>query len=157
MKKALVAGITGQDGSYLTELLLAKGYEVHGIVRRVSTFNRQRIDAFRDGPAGDRLHLHYGDLGDSSSLNRIVRNVVPDEIYNLGAQSHVAISFEVPEYTTDITAVGAVRLLDAIRDVGLHPRTYQASSSEMFGKVAETPQRETTPCDPRSPYGAAKV
>ena len=157
MKKALVTGITGQDGSYLTELLLAKGYEVHGVVRRVSTFNRQRIDSFRDGPDGDRLHLHYGDLGDSSSLNRIVRAVVPDEIYNLGAQSHVAISFEVPEYTTDITAVGAVRLLDAIRDVGLHPRFYQASSSEMFGKVAETPQRETTPFHPRSPYGAAKV
>jgi len=157
MKKALVTGITGQDGSYLTELLLAKGYEVHGVVRRVSTFNRQRIDALRDGPAGGRLHLHYGDLGDSSSLNRIVRNVVPDEIYNLGAQSHVAVSFEVPEYTTDITAVGAVRLLDAIRDVGLHPRFYQASSSEMFGKVAETPQRETTPFHPRSPYGAAKV
>ena len=157
MKKALVTGITGQDGSYLTELLLAKGYEVHGIVRRVSTFNRQRIDGFRDGPDGNRLHLHYGDLGDSSSLNRVVRSVVPDEIYNLGAQSHVGISFEVPEYTTDITAVGAVRLLDAIRDVGLHPRFYQASSSEMFGKVAETPQRETTPFHPRSPYGAAKV
>jgi GDPmannose 4,6-dehydratase len=157
LKKALVTGITGQDGSYLTELLLAKGYEVHGIVRRVSTFNRQRIDAFRDGPDGHRLHLHYGDLGDSSSLNRIVRNVVPDEIYNLGAQSHVGISFEVPEYTTDITAVGAVRLLDAIRDVGLHPRYYQASSSEMFGKVVETPQRETTPFHPRSPYGAAKL
>lgn len=157
MKKALVTGITGQDGSYLAELLLAKGYEVHGVVRRVSTFNRQRIDAFREGPDGRRLILHYGDLGDSSSLNRIVRNVVPDEIYNLGAQSHVAISFEVPEYTTDITAVGAVRLLDAIRDVGLHPRFYQASSSEMFGKVAETPQCETTSFHPRSPYGAAKV
>ena len=148
LKKALVTGITGQDGSYLTELLLAKGYEVHGIVRRVSTFNRQRIDAFRDGPASDRLHLHYGDLGDSSSLNRIVRNVVPDEIYNLGAQSHVGISFETPEYTTNVTAVGAVRLLDAIRNVGLHPLFYQASSSEMFGKVAETPQRETTPFHP---------
>lgn len=157
MKKALVTGITGQDGSYLTELLLEKGYEVHGVVRRVSTFNRQRIDALRDGPEGGRLHLHYGDLGDSSSLNRIVRGVVPDEIYNLGAQSHVGISFEVPEYTTDITAVGAVRLLDAIRDVGLTPRFYQASSSEMFGKVVETPQRESTPFYPRSPYGAAKL
>jgi len=156
-RKALVTGITGQDGSYLTELLLAKGYDVHGVVRRVSTFNRQRIDALRDGPDGNRLRLHYGDLGDSSSLNRIVRAVVPDEIYNLGAQSHVGISFETPEYTTDVTAVGAVRLLDAIRDVGLHPRYYQASSSEMFGKVVETPQRETTPFHPRSPYGAAKL
>ncbi|MHB8799691.1 MAG: GDP-mannose 4,6-dehydratase [Thermoanaerobaculia bacterium] len=156
-KKALLTGITGQDGSYLAELLLAKGYEVHGIVRRVSTFNRQRIDALRETEAGGRLHLHYGDLGDSSSLNRIVRAVLPDEVYNLGAQSHVAISFETPEYTTDVTAVGAVRLLDAIRDVGVNPRFYQASSSEMFGKVAETPQRETTPFHPRSPYGAAKV
>jgi GDPmannose 4,6-dehydratase len=157
VKKALVTGITGQDGSYLAELLLGKGYEVHGIVRRVSTFNRQRIDAFRNTPDGHRLHLHYGDLGDSSSLNRVVRKVVPDEIYNLGAQSHVGISFETPEYTADVTAVGAVRLLDAIRDVGLKPRYYQASSSEMFGKVAETPQRETTPFYPRSPYGAAKL
>jgi GDPmannose 4,6-dehydratase len=156
-KKALITGITGQDGSYLAELLLEKGYEVHGIVRRVSTFNRQRIDGLREGPAGGRLHLHYGDLGDSSSLNRIVRAVLPDEVYNLGAQSHVAISFETPEYTTDVTAVGAVRLLDAIRDVGVNVRFYQASSSEMFGKVAETPQRETTPFHPRSPYGAAKV
>lgn len=156
-KKALITGITGQDGSYLAELLLEKGYEVHGIVRRVSTFNRQRIDALREGPAAARLHLHYGDLGDSSSLNRIVRTVLPDEVYNLGAQSHVAISFETPEYTTDVTAVGAVRLLEAIRDVGVNARFYQASSSEMFGMVAETPQRETTPFHPRSPYGAAKV
>ncbi|MHB1047368.1 MAG: GDP-mannose 4,6-dehydratase [Thermoanaerobaculia bacterium] len=156
-KKALITGITGQDGSYLAELLLGKGYEVHGIVRRVSTFNRQRIDGLRESELGGRLHLHYGDLGDSSSLNRIVRAVLPDEVYNLGAQSHVAISFETPEYTTDVTAVGTVRLLDAMRDVGVNARFYQASSSEMFGKVAETPQRETTPFHPRSPYGAAKV
>jgi GDPmannose 4,6-dehydratase len=159
MKKALITGITGQDGSYLAELLLLKGYEVHGLIRRSSSFNTARLDGIYQDPhdAGRRLVLHYGDLNDASSLNSVLRRVVPDEIYNLGAQSHVKVSFDVPEYTGEVTALGAVRILEAIRDVGLSPRFYQASSSEMFGQVAETPQRETTPFHPRSPYGVAKV
>jgi GDPmannose 4,6-dehydratase len=158
-RKALITGITGQDGSYLTELLLDKGYEVHGIVRRSSSFNTKRIDhLYQDSHVRDaRLLLHYGDLIDSSSLNRILERVKPDEIYNLGAQSHVHISFQVPEYTVESTGVGTLRILDAIREVGLKPRFYEAASSEMFGKVSETPQKETTPFYPRSPYACAKV
>lgn len=158
-RRALITGITGQDGSYLAELLLGKGYEVHGIVRRSSSFNTERLDHLYQDPHVERrrLILHYGDLNDASSLNRILRVVVPDEIYNLGAQSHVKVSFDVPEYTGEVTGLGATRILEAIREVGLAPRFYQASSSEMFGKVAETPQRETTPFHPRSPYGVAKV
>lgn len=158
-KKALITGITGQDGSYLAELLLAKGYDVYGIVRRSSSFNTARIDPIYQDPhmAGVRLRLIYGDLNDASSLNRILRTVQPDEIYNLGAQSHVRVSFDVPEYTAEVTGLGTIRLLEAIRETGLRPRFYQASSSEMFGKVQEIPQRETTPFYPRSPYGAAKV
>jgi len=158
-KKALITGITGQDGSYLAELLLDKGYEVHGIVRRSSSFNTKRIDhLYQDPHVRDaRLLLHYGDLIDSSSLNRILERVRPDEIYNLGAQSHVHISFQVPEYTTESTGVGTLRLLDAIREVGVKPRFYEAASSELFGKVAETPQKETTPFYPRSPYACAKL
>ncbi len=159
MKKALVTGITGQDGSYLAELLLAKGYEVHGLIRRSSSFNTARLDHLYQDPheSGRRLVLHYGDLNDASSLNTVLRHAQPDEIYNLGAQSHVKVSFDVPEYTGEVTALGAVRILEAIREAGLRPRFYQASSSEMFGQVAETPQRETTPFHPRSPYGVAKV
>src|ERR1051326_1190425 len=159
MKKALITGITGQDGSYLAEFLLSKGYEVFGIIRRSSSFNTARVDGIYQDPhvPNARLHLLYGDLNDASSLNRILRTVRPDEIYNLGAQSHVRVSFDIPEYTAEITGVGAVRLLEAIRETGLSPRFYQASSSEMFGKVQEIPQRETTPFYPRSPYGAAKV
>ncbi len=158
-KRALVTGITGQDGSYLAELLLSKGYEVHGIIRRSSSFNTERIDHIYQDPhaSGRRLVLHYGDLNDASSLNHVLRTVEPHEIYNLGAQSHVKVSFDIPEYTAEVTAVGAARLLEAIREVGLRPRFYQASSSEMFGKAVETPQRETTPFHPRSPYGVAKV
>jgi GDPmannose 4,6-dehydratase len=152
MKTALVTGITGQDGSYLAELLLAKGYAVHGIIRRASTFNTGRIDHIFD-----KLHLHFGDLSDGSSLARLLTKIQPDEIYNLAAQSHVRVSFDVPEYTADITGVGAVRMLESIREAGICPRYYQASSSEMFGLVQETPQRETTPFYPRSPYGCAKV
>ena len=157
--KALITGITGQDGSYLAEFLLAKGYEVYGIIRRSSSFNTERIDAIYQDPhdPNPRLRLMYGDLNDASSLNKILRTVRPEEIYNLGAQSHVRVSFDVPEYTTEITALGTLRLLEAIRDSGLQPKFYQASSSEMFGKVLETPQKETTPFYPRSPYGAAKV
>ena len=157
--KALITGITGQDGSYLAEFLLAKGYDVHGIIRRSSSFNTARIDGVYQDPhtSGTRLHLVYGDLNDASSLNRIIRMVQPDEIYNLGAQSHVRVSFDIPEYTAEITALGTVRLLEAIRESGLRPKFYQASSSEMYGKVQEVPQRETTPFYPRSPYGAAKV
>lgn len=151
-KKALITGITGQDGSYLAELLLAKGYEVHGIKRTASSLNTGRIDHIFD-----RLNIHYGDLSDGSALARLLAKVQPDEIYNLAAQSHVRVSFDIPEYTGDIVAIGATRLLDAIRDVGLQPRYYQASSSEMFGLVQEVPQRETTPFYPRSPYGCAKV
>jgi GDPmannose 4,6-dehydratase len=159
MKKALITGISGQDGSYLAELLLAKGYQVHGIVRRSSSFNTGRIDPiYQDPHVPDvRLKLHYGDLNDASSLNRLLRTIQPDEIYNLGAQSHVRVSFDIPEYTAEVTALGTVRLLEAIRESGLTPKFYQASSSEMFGKVLEIPQRETTPFYPRSPYGVAKV
>ena len=158
-KRALITGITGQDGSYLAELLLEKGYEVHGVIRRSSSFNTQRIDALYQDPheTNLRLILHYGDLNDASSLNRILRIVNPDEIYNLGAQSHVKVSFDTPEYTGEVTGLGATRLLEAIRELQMRPRIYQASSSEMFGKVVETPQRETTPFYPRSPYGVAKV
>ncbi len=186
-KRALITGITGQDGSYLAELLLARGYEVHGLVRRASSFNRQRIDHLYDDsghhdsklvhtirrlgarsleeaepgvlPLDSRspLYLDYGDLNDSSSLNRVLQRVQPDEIYNLGAQSHVHVSFETPEYTAEVTGVGAVRLLDAMRDLGMKARFYQASSSEMFGKAEETPQTEKTPFHPRSPYAVAKV
>ncbi len=163
MKKnvALITGITGQDGSYLAEFLLSKGYEVHGIVRRSSTINRSRIDHLfdRDKTNSDKqeLHLHYGDLNDSSSLRSIITKVQPTEIYNLGAQSHVKVSFEIPEYTGDVTGIGTLRLLEAIRDSGLKPRVYQAGSSEMYGKVQEIPQKETTPFYPRSPYGVAKL
>jgi GDPmannose 4,6-dehydratase len=159
MKKALITGITGQDGSYLAELLLSKGYEVFGIIRRSSSFNTGRIDPIYEDPHVPTAHLHlvYGDLNDASSLNNIVRTIRPDEVYNLGAQSHVRVSFDIPEYTADVTGVGTVRLLEAIRESGLHPKFYQASSSEMFGKVQEVPQRETTPFYPRSPYGVAKV
>ena len=159
MKKALVTGITGQDGSYLAELLLSKGYEVHGLVRRSSSFNTARLDHIYQDPheKGRRLILHFGDLNDASSLNTVLRRVQPDEIYNLGAQSHVKVSFDIPEYTAEVTALGAVRILEAIREVGIRPRFYQASSSELFGKAQEIPQRETTPFWPRSPYGVAKA
>ena len=158
-KKALITGITGQDGSYLAELLLSKGYEVYGIIRRSSSFNTGRIDQIYQDPhvAGTRLRLIYGDLNDASSLNNILRNVRPDEIYNLGAQSHVRVSFDIPEYTGEVTGLGTLRILEAIRESGLQPKFYQASSSEMFGKVQEVPQKETTPFYPRSPYGVAKV
>jgi GDPmannose 4,6-dehydratase len=159
MKRALITGITGQDGSYLSELLLAKGYEVHGVVRRSSSFNTERIDhLYRDPHESDvRLHLHYGDLNDASSLQSIVGTVKPDEVYNLGAQSHVRVSFDIPEYTGEVTALGTVRLLEAIRKEGVACRFYQASSSELYGKVVETPQKETTPFHPRSPYAVAKA
>ena len=153
-KKALITGVTGQDGSYLAELLLEKGYEVHGVVRRSSSINRMRIDHLRDKPS---FHLHYGDLTDASSINRILRTAMPDEIYNLGAQSHVKVSFDVPEYTAETVGLGTLRILEAVRESGVTPRFYQASSSEMFGKVVETPQNETTPFYPRSPYAAAKL
>jgi GDPmannose 4,6-dehydratase len=159
IKKALITGITGQDGSYLTEFLLGKGYEVHGTIRRSSSFNTGRIDAlYQDPHTKERtLFLHYADLSDSSSLSRLIESIKPDEIYNLGAQSHVKVSFEIPEYTADVDALGTLRLLDAIKGSGLPIKFYQAGSSEMFGKVAETPQKETTPFYPRSPYGCAKV
>lgn len=159
MKKALITGITGQDGSFLSELLLEKGYEVHGIVRRASLENTQRIAHLLADPeiCGKRLFLHYGDLTDSSNLNRILEKTAPDEIYNLGAQSHVKVSFDVPEYTADVVGVGAIRFLDALKEVGLKStRFYQASTSELFGKVQEVPQSETTPFYPRSPYAVAK-
>ncbi|KIC37096.1 GDP-mannose 4,6-dehydratase [Ruegeria sp. ANG-R] len=160
-KTALITGITGQDGSYLAELLLAKGYEVHGIKRRASSFNTQRIDHIYQDPhePDPKLHLHYGDLSDTSNLTRIVQEVQPDEVYNLGAQSHVAVSFEAPEYTADVDGLGTLRLLEAIRFLGLEDKTrfYQASTSELYGLVQETPQRETTPFHPRSPYGVAKL
>ena len=160
-KTALITGITGQDGAYLAELLLAKGYSVHGIKRRASSFNTDRIDHLYQDPheKNVRLRLHYGDLTDSTNLIRIIQEVQPDEIYNLAAQSHVAVSFETPEYTANSDAVGTLRVLEAIRILGLEKKTrfYQASTSEMFGKVQEIPQRETTPFYPRSPYGAAKV
>jgi len=159
VKKALITGITGQDGSYLAELLLSKGYEVHGIIRRASTFNTGRLDGIYADPHSGRtrLRLHYGDLSDASALARLVGQIQPDEVYNLAAQSHVRVSFDSPEYTADITGTGTVRLLEAIRETGIKPRFYQASSSEMYGKVQEVPQRETTPFYPRSPYGCAKV
>jgi GDPmannose 4,6-dehydratase len=159
MKKALITGINGQDGSYLTEFLLKKGYEVHGIIRRASVFTTERIEHLYQDPheKNIRLFLHYGDLTDSSNLNRIVEKIKPHEIYNLGAQSHVKVSFEVPEYTAEADAVGTLRLLDTIKETGLRTRFYQASSSEMFGKAVEFPQKESTPFYPRSPYGAAKV
>jgi len=158
-KRALITGITGQDGSYLAELLLSKGCEVHGIIRRASTFNTGRLDHIYSDPhlSKTALKLHYGDLSDASAMARLIDQIAPDEIYNLAAQSHVRVSFDSPEYTTDITATGVVRLLEAIRETGIKPRFYQASSSEMFGKVQEVPQRETTPFYPRSPYGCAKV
>jgi GDPmannose 4,6-dehydratase len=158
-RKALITGITGQDGSYLAELLLAKGYEVHGIIRRASTFNTGRLDAIYSDPHSgkSRLFLHYGDLSDASALARLIGKVQPDEVYNLAAQSHVRVSFDSPEYTADITGTGTVRVLEAIRETGIKPRFYQASSSEMFGKAQEVPQTEKTPLYPRSPYGCAKV
>jgi len=160
-KRALITGITGQDGSYLAELLLEKGYEVHGIIRRSSSFNTHRIEHLYNDPAvyGKKLYLHYGDLTDSSNLNRILEKVKPEEIYNLGAQSHVQVSFEVPEYTAEVDGIGVLRFLDAIKEVGLkdHTRFYQASTSELYGKVQEIPQTEKTPFYPRSPYAAAKL
>jgi GDPmannose 4,6-dehydratase len=160
-KVALISGVTGQDGAYLAEFLLAKGYDVHGVKRRASSFNTDRIDHLYQDPheTNVRLTLHYGDLTDSTNLIRIIQEVQPDEIYNLGAQSHVAVSFETPEYTANSDALGTLRVLEAIRILGLEKKTrfYQASTSEMFGKVRETPQSETTPFYPRSPYGAAKV
>ncbi len=159
MKRALITGITGQDGSYLAELLLDRGYEVHGVVRRSSSFNTERIDHLYRDPheRGVRLFLHYGDLNDSSSLQSIIATVDPEEIYNLGAQSHVRVSFDIPEYTGEVTALGTIRLLEAVRKLGSPCKFYQASSSELYGKVVETPQRETTPFHPRSPYAAAKA
>jgi GDPmannose 4,6-dehydratase len=157
---ALITGITGQDGSYLAELLLAKGYEVHGVIRRSSSFNTERIDHIYQDPhlSGTRLRLHFGDLNDASSLNRLLRTIEPDEVYNLGAQSHVRVSFDIPEYTGEVTGLGTVRLLEALRETGMSSRVrfYQASSSEMFGS-APPPQNESTPFHPRSPYACAKV
>lgn len=159
MKRALITGITGQDGSYLADLLLAKEYEVHGVIRRASTFNTARIDHLYQDPHvhGVRLFLHYGDLADSVNLVKLLYDLEPDEVYHLGAQSHVRVSFDIPEYTADVTGIGTIRILEAIREAGVKTRFYQASSSEMFGKVQEVPQTETTPFWPRSPYGAAKV
>jgi GDPmannose 4,6-dehydratase len=159
MKKALITGITGQDGSYLAELLLDKGYEVHGIIRRASTFNTQRIDHIYQDPHEENvsLKLHYGDMTDSSNLSRLVEKINPDEIYNLAAQSHVGTSFEIPEYTTDVDAMGTLRLLDAIKETEVECKFYQASTSELYGKVQEVPQTEKTPFYPRSPYAAAKL
>jgi GDPmannose 4,6-dehydratase len=159
MKKALITGITGQDGSYLAELLLEKGYQVHGLIRRSSTFNTDRIDHLYKDPHtnGVRLFLHYGDLSDASNLSRLIEKISPDEIYHLGAQSHVRVSFDIPEYTGDVTGLGTLRILDAIRESGIRTKFYQASSSEMFGKVQAVPQDEETPFYPRSPYGCAKV
>ncbi|MBA3387417.1 MAG: GDP-mannose 4,6-dehydratase [Chthoniobacterales bacterium] len=159
MTKALITGITGQDGSYLADLLLEKGYEVHGIIRRASTFNTSRIDHLYADPHinGVRLFLHYGDLSDSVNLVKLLYDLKPDEIYHLAAQSHVRVSFDIPEYTSDVTGVGTVRILEAMRETGIKPRFYQASSSEMFGKAQAIPQTETTPFWPRSPYAVAKV
>jgi len=161
MKRALITGITGQDGSYLAELLLEKGYEVHGIKRRASLFNTDRIDHIYEDPhvENSRFRLHYGDLTDTSNLTRLIAEIQPDEVYNLGAQSHVAVSFEAPEYTADVDAIGTLRLLEAIRFLGLEKKTrfYQASTSELYGLVQEIPQKETTPFHPRSPYGVAKL
>ena len=159
MKKALITGITGQDGSYLTELLLDKGYEVHGIIRRSSSFNTKRIDHLFNNPEihNKKFFLYYGDLTDSSNLNRIIEKTQPDEIYNLAAQSHVKVSFEVPEYTAEVDGIGVLRFLDAIKEMDIRTKFYQASSSELYGKVQEIPQTETTPFYPRSPYGVAKL
>jgi GDPmannose 4,6-dehydratase len=159
MKKALITGITGQDGSYLAELLLSKGYEVHGIIRRASTFNTERIEHLYEDPHvnGVHLFLHYGDIADSTNLIKLLYRIEPDEIYHLAAQSHVRVSFDIPEYTGDVTGLSTIRILEAVRETGSKARFYQAGSSEMFGKVCEVPQRETTPFYPRSPYGAAKV
>src|SRR5581483_1868268 len=159
MPKALITGITGQDGSYLAEFLLAKGYEVHGVIRRASSFNTERLEPIYQDPhrSGVRMFLHYGDLSDSIVVSTLIAEIQPDEIYNLAAQSHVRVSFDIPEYTGDVTAIGAVRILEGMRKGARKARFYQASSSEMFGLVQETPQRETTPFYPRSPYGAAKV
>src|SRR5438132_3634767 len=159
MKKALITGITGQDGSYLADLLLENGYEVHGIIRRASTFNTSRIDHLYADPHinGVRMFLHYGDLADSVNLVKLLYDLKPDEIYHLGAQSHVRVSFDIPEYTSDVTGVGTIRILEAIREAGLRSRFYQASSSEMFGTAQAVPQNEKTPFWPRSPYGCAKV
>ncbi|UFS68652.1 GDP-mannose 4,6-dehydratase [Geomonas sp. RF6] len=159
MKKALITGITGQDGSYLAELLLKKGYQVHGMIRRSSSFNTGRIDhVYRDPHESEnRLLLHYGDLNDASSINRLLREIRPDEIYNLGAQSHVRVSFDIPEYTGEVDALGTTRILEGIRETEINTRFYQASSSELYGKVLETPQKETTPFYPRSPYACAKA
>jgi len=159
VKRALITGITGQDGSYLADLLLGKGYEVHGIIRRASTFNTARIDHLYQDPHvnGVRLFLHYGDLADSVHLVKLLYRLQPDEIYHLGAQSHVRVSFDIPEYTADVTGIGTIRILEAIREAAVKTRFYQASSSEMFGKVQEVPQTERTPFWPRSPYGVAKV
>ncbi len=159
MKKALITGITGQDGSYLAELLLSKDYEVHGIIRRASTFNTERIDHLYQDPHinGVRLFLHYGDISDSTNLIQLLYRLQPDEIYHLAAQSHVRVSFDIPEYTGDVTGLGTIRILEAIRETGLRAKFYQASSSEMYGKAQEVPQRETTSFYPRSPYGAAKL
>ncbi|EKD46386.1 MAG: hypothetical protein ACD_67C00251G0001 [uncultured bacterium] len=159
MKKALITGITGQDGSYLAELLLEKGYEVHGIIRRSSSFNTGRIDhLYKDTHInGVKLFLHYGDLADSSSIARLIEKIKPEEIYNLGAQSHVRVSFDIPEYTGDVDGIGTLRILDAIKETGIKTKFYQASSSELYGKVQEIPQSETTPFYPRSPYGVAKL
>jgi len=159
MKKALITGITGQDGSYLAEFLLRKNYEVHGIIRRASTFNTGRIDHLYQDPhlKGTRLFLHYGDLSDPVQLVKLIYKLQPDEIYNLGAQSHVRVSFDIPEYTGNVTGLGTLRILEAIRETGVKTKFYQASSSEIYGKVMQTPQSETTPFHPRSPYGCAKV
>jgi len=159
VKKALITGITGQDGSYLAEFLLAKDYEVHGIIRRASTFNTGRIDHLYKDPHinGVRLFLHYGDISDSTNLIKLLYRIQPDEVYHLAAQSHVRVSFDIPEYTADVTGLSTIRILEAIRETGVKSRFYQASSSEMFGKAHEVPQRETTPFHPRSPYGVAKV
>ena len=159
MKKALITGITGQDGSYLADLLLSKEYEVHGIIRRASTFNTIRIDHLYQDPHvhGVRLFLHYGDLADSVNLVKLLYELQPEEIYHLAAQSHVRVSFDIPEYTSDVTGIGTIRILEAIREAGVRPRFYQASSSEMYGRVQEIPQTEVTPFWPRSPYGVAKV
>src|SRR5437867_3380096 len=159
VKKALITGITGQDGSYLAELLLEKGYEVHGIIRRASTFNTERIDHLYQDPHinGVRLFLHYGDIADSTNLIKLLYRLQPDEIYHLAAQSHVRVSFDIPEYTGDVSALGTIRILEAIRETKLKTKFYQASSSEMYGKVLEIPQKETTPFYPRSPYAVAKV
>src|SRR6266566_6065493 len=159
MRRALITGVTGQDGSYLAEFLLQKGYEVHGLKRRSSSFNTARLDSVYTDlhEHGARFFLHFADSGDASSLWKLLYSIRPDEIYNLAAQSHVRVSFDIPEYTADITAIGAVRILEAIRETGIQPRFYQASSSEMYGKVREVPQTEQTPFYPRSPYGCAKV